>query len=883
MSTSPRRVSRQSSIESDRSSTGLSRLLFNKRSVKRKNSDDKSIKSDSRSTSPAAGSSNDRNASSSSSSNPISTTKRLANFATRSFRRSQFRIFKYHKFMGTSKTSKNQLQLPRLTVRHPSIDGTTMAIDGDEVVMSERIVGPSDDVSVEFLAIRSNQRRWTDTESGHLRDSRDSSGFDGSHDQLDDMLPQAMTAPVSPSVPLSASSSQSDGWKYSSQKILWKLRPRYIGGFSHNSSTSSSTDSAWKSLDSSTWRHSLDDKEIILRGLQMETLSDVERSALQSVAQQRLAKLLPGVSLSKSKDPLSVLRQKRQKLIKTSRTLTVGDVSRRPSGSSADGEEKRLFGVSLIDCMQNERRLDLESRCRSLDDSAVSLAVPRSNRTPSCVGPISVVRSEPEFIHVIDHSRRWLYPSTQDLYPSTNPSSPSPLVGSAPPTCSLPPISTLSIQNNYVSTSQHLLAEIIPSHPTPAVQNGRFMKKHRPSSASLSYSLDGNVDEIDPHAIRVPRVVENCTQYLMAYGLTSVGLFRVAGNQKRCRQLRSALEKVGGGIAINDEMVENTTTHDVATLLKEYFRDLPQSLLPNDHYQAYLASSRLSLEERIECIRLLIALMDATSVDTLFVLLKFLHVVALHSTDLESEDGETINGNKMDAKNLATIFAPCILRPDHDKLQLNLAENDMQVTVMETMITHVEDIFRIPKELQCKLYNRLRETEPSRLDRVLDNLAKAEGGEQPLSSPFPATVEEDIPLESTHPNGKTKVCSQRSGSWPFSLRSPKAQRFFPNEDSVETEENSTTTAASADKSPNAASSISSNSNPPITKDGLSTAPVCSANTSNAGRSPSREREFLRSAARQGAAAARRRLRNVVRAFRFSSVARSTPNMTSNYT
>ncbi|VDM71675.1 unnamed protein product [Strongylus vulgaris] len=56
-----------------------------------------------------------------------------------------------------------------------------------------------------------------------------------------------MTAPVSPSVPLSASS-HSDGWKYSSQKLLWKLKPRYIN-FSHASSTSSSTDSAWKSLE----------------------------------------------------------------------------------------------------------------------------------------------------------------------------------------------------------------------------------------------------------------------------------------------------------------------------------------------------------------------------------------------------------------------------------------------------------------------------------------------------------------------------------------------------------------------------------------------------------------------------------------------------------
>ena len=125
-----------------------------------------------------------------------------------------------------------------------------------------------------------------------------------------------MTAPVSPCVPLSASrysipfplikeiffSSQSEGWKYNSQRLLFKLKAHrlgYIAGFSHTSSTSSSTDSAWKSLDSQTWRHSLDDKEITLRGAQLETICDTERHALQVIAMQRLAKTLPGISLKK--------------------------------------------------------------------------------------------------------------------------------------------------------------------------------------------------------------------------------------------------------------------------------------------------------------------------------------------------------------------------------------------------------------------------------------------------------------------------------------------------------------------------------------------------------------------------------------------------------
>mgnify|MGYP001574278569 CR=1 FL=1 len=49
----------------------------------------------------------------------------------------------------------------------------------------------------------------------------------------------------------------------------------------------------------------------------------------------------------------------------------------------------------------------------------------------------------------------------------------------------------------------------------------------------------------------------------------------------------------------------------------------------------------------------------------------------------------------MDARNLATIFAPCILRADHDKLQATLAENEQQICIIETIILEVETIFTV--------------------------------------------------------------------------------------------------------------------------------------------------------------------------------------------
>lgn len=43
------------------------------------------------------------------------------------------------------------------------------------------------------------------------------------------------------------------------------------------------------------------------------------------------------------------------------------------------------------------------------------------------------------------------------------------------------------------------------------------------------------------------------------------------------------------------------------------------------------------------------------------------------------------------------------------------------------MRENFQPYFQIPKDLQCKIYSKLRETEPDRLDRILNNLSRLEG------------------------------------------------------------------------------------------------------------------------------------------------------------
>ncbi|KAK6024978.1 RhoGAP domain protein [Ostertagia ostertagi] len=291
--------------------------------------------------------------------------------------------------------------------------------------------------------------------------------------------------------------------------------------------------------------------------------------------------------------------------------------------------------------------------------------------------------------------------------------------------------------------------------------------------------------------------------------------------------------------------------------LKEHFRDLPQSLLPREHYQAYIAASRVPLDERIDVVRLLVSLLGPPNIDTLYVLLKFLHEVSLHShspTHQVHHTGVEVRQCRYGAREsnghteLGNNFCPILY---YDRITANSTRHSLRMNsklaIVETMIAHVEEVFRIPKcniiHTSCVTPIPIAWIDSSTISRELKGWWQFRDS---LSA---------------------KVCSYRSGSWPFSLGgSSGQQRFFPSDSACP----STSSCPSDENESKEVASSTSQNNDPVSKDLATSAP-------DRARSPSRERDF-RLAARLGAAAARRRFCNVVRAFRFSSVTRSSPNV-----
>lgn len=221
---------------------------------------------------------------------------------------------------------------------------------------------------------------------------------------------------------------------------------------------------------------------------------------------------------------------------------------------------------------------------------------------------------------------------------------------------------------------------------------------------------------------QVPRVVKSCLRHLENYGLNTLGLFRVSSSKKRIRQLREDFDS-GQNIQLDSEF----HPHDVAQLLKEYFRDLPDPLLTRDLYTHLLNTLRFRPAQQLEAQRFLVSLLPVYNRDTLWALSNFLGKVVENSVDRKNADGEMIIGNRMDAQNLATLFGPNILRiPQSGKGSEFLVENNARmeercdvILVVRNLIENHKKMFEVTVEDLDAVYRRLQIEDPEALDAVM--------------------------------------------------------------------------------------------------------------------------------------------------------------------
>lgn len=246
----------------------------------------------------------------------------------------------------------------------------------------------------------------------------------------------------------------------------------------------------------------------------------------------------------------------------------------------------------------------------------------------------------------------------------------------------------------------------------------------------------------------VPGIVRQCIRHLEATGLRTLGVFRVSPSKKRVRQLREDFD-CGRETKIGPDQCP----HDVAALLKEFFRDLPDPLLCRDLYQAFVHTQKIRNRRlQQEALQHLIQLLPTPNRETLWALLNFLTVVASNSEDQKSETGDWIPGNKMDTTNLATVFAPNILhcvKPGQTRPEVSAerAEERIDViNVVRALLEHASTLFTVPAALLDELYLHMMDTHPVELDLALSRRVEEQCGDEadPCSEAETFSVEETL-------------------------------------------------------------------------------------------------------------------------------------------
>ncbi|KAJ8352640.1 hypothetical protein SKAU_G00241160 [Synaphobranchus kaupii] len=254
-------------------------------------------------------------------------------------------------------------------------------------------------------------------------------------------------------------------------------------------------------------------------------------------------------------------------------------------------------------------------------------------------------------------------------------------------------------------------------------------EKHRDEKLSLN-----------PIYRLVPRLVDSCCQHLEKYGIQTVGIFRVGSSKKRVRRLREEFDR-GTDVRLD----EDHSVHDVAALLKEFLRDMPDPLLTKELYTAFINTTLLDYEEQQSSLQLLIYLLPPCNSDTLHRLLEFLSIVATHAHNTRDKDGQEVTGNKMTSLNLATIFGPNLLhkQKSSDKefsvqSSARAEESTAIIGVVQRMIDTYDTLFMefltcnsvipqhkvngaflYPPDLQNEVLMSLMETDPDVVDYLL--------------------------------------------------------------------------------------------------------------------------------------------------------------------
>ncbi|KAL8181298.1 UNVERIFIED_CONTAM: hypothetical protein K2H54_053236 [Gekko kuhli] len=203
----------------------------------------------------------------------------------------------------------------------------------------------------------------------------------------------------------------------------------------------------------------------------------------------------------------------------------------------------------------------------------------------------------------------------------------------------------------------------------------------------------------------LPQSIQQAMRYLRRQCLDQVGVFRKSGVKSRIQALRLMNE-----VSPENVNYDGQSAYDVADLLKQYFRDLPEPIFTSKLTDTFLQIYQfVPKEQRLQATQAAIVLMPDENREVLQTLLYFLSDIA------------AAQENQMTAGNLAVCLAPSLFHLNASKKespsprmvqkrgtvgkpdQKDLNENMAATQALSHMIMGCKKLFQIPQDTMLRM------------------------------------------------------------------------------------------------------------------------------------------------------------------------------------
>ncbi|XP_067019291.1 rho GTPase-activating protein gacJJ-like isoform X2 [Acropora muricata] len=236
------------------------------------------------------------------------------------------------------------------------------------------------------------------------------------------------------------------------------------------------------------------------------------------------------------------------------------------------------------------------------------------------------------------------------------------------------------------------------SKPQPTVDNNK--------SGVFGVCLDKveSVNVGEDFYCSVPKFLVDSATFLQQH-ISTEGLFRKSGSVQRQKVLK---QKADLG-----EELQNVQPHDVASLVKQFFRQLPEPLLTNHLYDCFVKTQRLDEEgDQVEAVLLLCLLLPIAHLTTLQFIMRFLAKVASCSQQ-----------SKMGTNNLAIVLTPNLIHSAKKEGNCPASEKQLkeQTAVIDLLLQHADKIGLVSEDI----YERAKLID----DDLVDSLTQSSGDE----------------------------------------------------------------------------------------------------------------------------------------------------------